>query len=74
MTLIELLVVLAIISLLPALVAPALKNLDRHTRETICSTDTGSLVRASITYAANRFPSSHVAVAALLPRHPAVTN
>ena len=53
LTLLELLVVLAIISLLLALVAPALKNLDRHTKETICAPDTGSLVTASITYAAD---------------------
>lgn len=51
LTLLELLVVLAIISLLLAIFSPSLRYVDRHVKETVCATDTGTLVEAAIMYA-----------------------
>ena len=50
-TLIELLVVLAIISLLLAILSPSLSKLRRFADETICATDTSTLVEAAIAFA-----------------------
>ena len=49
-TLIELLVVIAIISLLAAILAPALDHLKTYTKEVICATDTRALVEATLMY------------------------